>query len=97
MKPSIPPYASIALDSPISAQNDGFPVKMGVESICEQSFSTTLGPGGQNLRMGEDSVGVLATGSTANSVCLKWLVHHYLLSGKQGLPRISTFLAALRC
>ena len=58
-----------------------------------ESFSTTLGLGGQFLRTGADSVAVLDTAATANLARFQWLGHHKKFLGREGFPRISTYLA----
>ena len=95
-KPSRPPSSSIAVDLPISVQNDGFPVEEDARSNCEQCFRTTLDLGGQFLCVGGDCVVALNTGAPANSVCCELLGNHFLLVGKQGLPRVSTYPSRFR-
>ena len=54
------------MESPVSAQDDGFSVKAEEKSNCGQSCAATFGLGGQFLCIGENSVVVLDSGATAN-------------------------------
>ena len=84
------------MESPISKRKDAPSGKNGGKGNDKQSFSTALDLGGQFLCMGEDTVGVLETGATANSVCFKWLGTRNSISETQGLPRISAYPPAVR-
>ena len=81
------------MESPRSAQEDGFPIEKETEINCEKSSSATLYLGDQFLCVGEDGVVAPETGAAANLGRLKRLGNHNLLLGKQGLPRKSTYPA----
>ena len=67
-KPLRPPYSSISMESPVSAQDDGSPAKRVCRTNCERSVAAALDLGGQFLCMGEVSVAVLDAGALANPV-----------------------------
>ena len=95
-KPPRPPCCSIAMESPISLRNDGFPEKKDTAGIREQSLYTTLDLDGQFLCMRENSVVALDSVAAANLLCFGRLGGHNLRKGKQGLLRISTYSASAR-
>ena len=60
----------------------------------EQSFSTTMEAGG--LFVLANSVVVLGTGATADSVCFSWLERRGRILQRESFPRVSTYLASAR-
>ena len=66
-------------------------VKTEARGSCEQSFSTASNLGNQILRMGEDRVGAVDTGATANCVRFRWLGNRDMLSETHGSDRVSTY------
>ena len=61
-----PPYSSISMEAPVSAQHDGSSANAERKITCDQSSLTTSDPGGRFLRMDEDSAVVRETGAAAD-------------------------------
>ena len=82
------PYASISMESPVSAQGDGSAVKTDGRSSREQSPPIALNLGSQFLRMGEDSAFVSDTGAAAILSGFRWSGNRNLRLGGTGAPCI---------
>ena len=95
-EPSRPPYSSIAVESPISVQTDGYDEKSDQRGKCGRPLSATLDLGGQFLCVREDCVVALGAGAAANLVLFNWLENHNLLLGTHGFPGVSTYPTGAR-
>ena len=84
-----PPNSSISKESPVHAQQGGYPAQADVGSNCEQYSSAALGSGGQSAAMGANSVAVLDAGTPANSV-------RNSILARRGVPRAGAYLARAR-
>ena len=73
-----------------------FPWRHFFGGNCGQAFSTTSDLSGQSTVLGADSVVALEAGSTANSVCCKWLGRHNSILNCRGVSRAETYPACAR-
>ena len=70
------PYSSVVMETPVDVGSPPESAPVGPARAQERSFSTTTDLGGQFAVANSESVVVLGAGSTANSVCNKWLENH---------------------
>ena len=90
------PPSSIAMGAPLEVGPSWKQGSGGPGRPHEQSFSATLGIGGQFAVSRPDSVVVLDSGAAAKSVCFKRLDNHNLLFRKFGLPEVLPYSATAR-
>ena len=81
-KPPNKPYSSIAMKSPVEVGSAQKLASLGPERKQEQSFSTTIKLGAQLAVSPSESVVILGTRATANSVCYRWLENHNVFLGQ---------------
>ena len=93
-EPPRKPYSSIAMETPVEVGSPPRSAPVGPVRSQEQSFPTTMELGGQFAVTPPESLAVLDTGSTANSVCYKWLGNRNLFLGKQGFARAGSYPSA---
>ena len=89
----------IAAESPLHVQLSGLTGWEVSDRPYERSFSTNLETGGRFANVRDDSVVVLDTGATANSVCFKWLGNHNSYLRKLGSQKVAPppTTARLKC